>query len=328
MVGKHRVVVAGKVHDLVIELIQDSCDITVFDSPGSVPKDVLRDALRDAEGLFSTGAIRVDEDLLRDTPNLRVVSQSSVGYDNVDVDALTRRGIPFGNTPGVLVEATADLTFGLVLCAARRIHEGFQLVTSGDWHKGTELSYGVDLFGKTMGIVGLGSIGKAVARRAQAAGMQVIYNNRHVRDDEEALGVRYRPFSELLSASDFIVVLVPLSAKSRGMFGDPEFSMMKTSAYFINAARGPIVDTMSLYRALRDGKIAYAALDVTDPEPILPNHPLLELQNVLITPHIGSATHETRARMARLAVDNLLAGLEKRPLTTCVNKPVNYRGAL
>ncbi len=323
---KHRVVVAGKVHELVIGRIQDSCDIAYFDSPRSVPKDVLREALRDAEGLFSTGAIRVDDDLLRDSPKLRVVSQSSVGYDNVDVDALTRRGIPFGNTPGVLVEATADLTFGLVLCAARRIHEGFQLVTSGDWYRGTELSFGVDLFGKTMGIVGLGSIGKAVARRAQAAGMQVLYHNRRVRDDEEELKASYRSFSELLSESDFVVVLVPLSDESRGMFGDEEFSKMKKTAYFINAARGLIVDTMALYRALRDGKIAYAALDVTDPEPIPPDHPLFETQNILITPHIGSATHETRASMARLAVDNLLAGLEKKPLTTCVNESVNYRG--
>lgn len=320
---KHRVVVAGKVHELAIELLQDVCDIEYFDAP-TIPKDAFHDALRDASGLFSTGAIRVDDALLDQAPNLVVVSQSSVGYDNVDVDALTKRRIPFGNTPGVLVEATADLTFGLVLCAARRIHEGFDLVKSGAWHAGEELSFGSDLYGKTMGIMGLGSIGSAVTRRAQAAGMRVIYHNRRVREDEAKLGVSYCSFRDLLSESDFVVVLVPLSAESRGLFSYDEFSAMKKTAYFINAARGAIVDTNALTAALQNGEIAYAALDVTDPEPIAGNHPLLGLHNVLITPHIGSATHETRARMARLAVENLLAGLDKRALTTCVNGSVNY----
>lgn len=230
-----------------------------------------------------------------------------------------------GNTPGVLVEATADLTFGLLLCAARRIHEGWDFVRQGRWAAGEGFPFGFDLFGKTLGIVGLGRIGAAVAKRARVFGMEVLYHNRRRRPDEQDLGIRYADFNSLLEQADCIIVLSPLSAETRDMFGREQFARMKPSVYFINAARGPIVDTGALVEALTARQIAFAAMDVTDPEPLPAGHPLLQLPNVLITPHIGSATIETRTAMALLTADNLLAGLARHPLPACVNSEVNYQ---
>lgn len=322
---KHKVVVTGRIRPVALERIRQSCDARAWESVTPVPMERLCQWLEDAEGLFITGDVRVTDDLLHRAPRLRVVVQASVGYDNVDVAACTRRRIPFGNTPGVLVEATADLAFGLILCSARRIHEGAKQVEDGRWRNNYEIPFGVDLFDKTLGIAGMGSIGAAVARRAQASGMRVIYHNRKQRSDDQKLGVRYVSFEGLLRESDFLLVLVPLTDESRHLFDREAFARMKPTAYFINAARGGLVDTNALYEALASGRIAHAALDVTEPEPLPGDHPLLSLPNVLVTPHIGSATHETRDRMAHLAVDNLFAGLERRPLPACVNEEVNYR---
>ncbi len=225
----------------------------------------------------------MNEELLSHAPNLHVIAQPSVGYDSIDIKACTKRSIPFGNTPGVLVEATADLTFGLVLISARRIHEGWNFIQEGKWKAQRNIPLGVDLYGKTLGIIGMGSIGAAVARRAQAFGMEVIYHNRKQRQDEKQIGVEYASFDQLLQRSDFVVVLVPLSESSRKLFGNEQFCKMKSSAYFINASRGGVVDTEELYEALVKKEIAYAALDVTDPEPLPIDHPLLSLPNILIT---------------------------------------------
>lgn len=324
MINKNIVVITGQVLPIVTELLAPHCVIKHWDQKAPMPRNLLYEWLVNATGLFATDRVTIDEDLLAHAPQLRVIAQASVGYDNVDIDACTARGIPFSNTPGVLINTTADLAFGLLLTAARRIHEGWNFVRSGQWQHGARLPFGVDLHGKTLGIVGMGQIGAAVAKRAQASGMHVIYHNRKKRSDDQELGATYTPFDTLLATADFIVVLVPLSAQSRGMFGREQFAKMKASAYFINAARGGLVDTTALYEALRDHRIAYAALDVTDPEPLPAEHSLLNLSNILITPHIGSATSETRTRMATLAVQNLLAGLTKKPLPTCVNKTVNY----
>jgi glyoxylate reductase len=304
--------------------LTEQCEVKNWDSTLPIPSDVLYQWVEDAEGIFCSGKVRVDERLLLHAEKVRVITQASVGYDNIDVDACTRRGIPFGNTPHVLVEATADLTFGILLSAARRIHEGWLQVRAGEWKNNFAIPFGNDLYGKVLGITGMGSIGAAVAKRAQTSGMQVIYHNRNRRKDDELLGTAYVSFNELLERSDFIVVLVPLSEQTKGLIGARELSRMKPTAYFINVARGGIVDSDALYRALKNRQIAYAALDVTNPEPLPASHPLLELDNILITPHIGSATHETRDKMARLAVDNLLAGLVHKPLQTCVNQSVNY----
>lgn len=318
---KPKVVLTGKTWPIPFAKLQEHCDVQHWEGPGPIPRELLKVWLEDAEGLLSVNhGTKVDEDLLDAAPKLRVIAQSGVGYDNIDVAACTKKGIPFGNTPGVLVEATADLTFGILLSAMRRIHEGWGWVRTGQWRE----VMGTDLYGKTLGIYGMGDIGSAVAKRAQASGMQIIYHNRTRKQDDGQLGARYVSFDGLLEEADCIVVLVPLSDQSRGMFGKEQFDRMKRTAYFVNASRGPVVQTEALYDALKDKKIAYAALDVTDPEPLPGDHPLLGLSNILVTPHIGSATYETRNSMAMLAVDNLLAGLAKKALPACVNPSVNY----
>ena len=322
--GKYKVVITGHIMPQALAAIQAQCDVLQWEQPGVPALDQLGDWLQTAEGLLTLPNIAVNAELLAAAPKLRVIAQPAVGYDNIDIKACTDRKIPFANTPGVLVETTADLAFGLLLTAARRIHEGWNWVQAGKW-PAAALPLGVDLYGKTLGIVGLGAIGAAVTRRAQASGMKVIYNNRRQRPDDGLTGAEFCRFEELLVNSDFIIVLTPLSAESRGLFGAGEFARMKPTAYLINAARGAVVDTEALYTALTERQIAYAALDVTDPEPLPADHPLIKLPNILITPHIGSATTETRGRMALLAAENLLLGLAGKPLVTCVNNEVNYR---
>ena len=322
-----KIVMTGRPLPEADQMIRDCCEVQCWDQPGIMPRELLFEWLEDAAGLMSVGAqpARVDEELLAHAPKLRVISQSSVGYDNVDITACTRHGVPFGNTPGVLTEATADLAFLLLMCAARRIKECAAIVQNGEWTARTEIPLGVDLYGKVLGIVGLGQIGSAVARRARACGMRIVYHNRRRRDPAAEEGAVYVSFEELLQIADFVVVLIPLSNESRWLFRREQFAGMKKTAYFINAARGGIVETDALYEAVRDGRIAGCALDVTDPEPIPAEHPLLKLPNVFITPHIGSATTETRTRMAVLAAENLLLGIAQKPLKTCVNPEVNYR---
>jgi glyoxylate reductase len=320
---KYNLIMTTTLMDPAQQKIADRCAIRFWD-PASQSREQLYEWLADAEGLMSQG-LRVDEALLTHGPCLRVVAQSSVGYDNIDIEACTRHGIPYGNTPGVLVDTTAELTFSLMLCAARRVHEGWNFVRSGRWQTGASFPFGVDLSGKTLGVVGMGQIGWAVAKRARAFGMNIIYNNRHRRPDDGELNASFVTMETLLAESDFVIVLTPLTAASRGLFGREQFAAMKSTAYFINASRGPVVDTEALYVALKTGQIAYAAMDVTDPEPLPTDHPLLQLDNVLITPHIGSSTARTRIAMAMLAADNLLAGLDRKPLPACVNPVVNYR---
>ncbi|WEK54513.1 MAG: D-glycerate dehydrogenase [Candidatus Cohnella colombiensis] len=317
---KFRIVMTGSTWPDAYKKLQENCVIKQWEGEGPIPRDLLLQWLNDADGLFSTNDVKVDDELLAAAPNLRVVVQSSVGYDNIDISACTRRGVPFGNTPGVLVDATADLTFGILLTAVRRIHEGWDIVKSGKWAtEGVGHLFGQDMQGKTLGIVGMGAIGSAVSKRARAFGLNVLYYNRTKRSDEDILQVQYASLNQLLEKSDFVIALVPLSEHSREMFGKEQFALMKRSAYFVNAARGGIVNTEALYQALVNKEIAYAALDVTDPEPIGADHPLLTLPNILITPHIGSATYETRNRMANLSVDNLLAGLNGVAMPACVN---------
>lgn len=322
-----KIIMTGRPMPEADQWIRERCEVKSWDEPGVMPRELLLEWLADAEGLMSVGGqpVKVDAELLAHAPKLRVIAQSSVGYDNIDVAACTASRVPFGNTPGVLTEATADLAFLLVLSAARRLRESVSIVQEGRWTQTVQIPLGVDLCGKTLGMVGLGQIGSAVARRAQASGMEIIYHNRRRRSPAEENGAVYVEFAELLERSDFIVVLVPLNEESRGLFGAQQFGKMKKTAFFINAARGAIVKTGELYEAVKNNVIAGCALDVTEPEPIPADHPLLQLPNVFVTPHIGSATLETRNRMAMLAAENLILGLEKKPLKTCVNQEVNYR---
>ena len=313
------VIASGKVRPVAATRLQEVADFRMHTGGGQPPEETWSAWLQEADALFATGNIRVDEALLAKAPKLKVVVQASVGYDNIDIDACTRRGIPVGNTPGVLVDATADLAFGLILCSARLLHVGWAHVKNGAWGQRKSMGFGVDLANKTLGIVGLGRIGAAVAARAQASRMKVIYHNRTPRLDDAALGVTYASFDELLATSDFVLAMLPLSPATTGLFDRHAFAKMKPTARFINVARGKIADTEALYEALRTKQIAYAALDVTDPEPLPGDHPLLTLDNIMITPHIGSATVETRDAMAMLTVDNLLAGLAGNAMPACVN---------
>ncbi len=260
---------------------------------------------RELEGLLSLLTDPVDAELMDAAPALRAISNYAVGTDNVDLDAASERGIPVGNTPDVLTESTADLALALILGVSRRLVEGDAYVRRGDWHTWEpELLLGRDLHGATVGIVGRGRIGQAVGRRLEGFGCELLYT-------DVGVGVS---LEELLERSDFVTLHCPLTPDTRGLIDDEALGRMKATAYLINTSRGPVVDTEALSRALHNREIAGAALDVTDPEPLPGDHPLLEAPGLLVLPHIASATHATRERMAEMAVDNLLAGLAGKPM--------------
>ena len=306
-----------------VEALAPHCEIAMYPLDEPVPPDVLRAALADSEGLYCLLTDRIDAALLDGAPRLRVISQMAVGYDNIDVAACTARGIPVGNTPGVLTETTADLTFALMLATARRVVEAAEAVHSGQWRswRPTWL-IGADVWGATLGIVGMGRIGAAVARRAAGFGMRILYHNRSQTAEAAALGAEWVPLDELLAQSDFVSLHCPLTPETTGMVDEAFLRGMKRTAIFINTARGPMVDEAALYRALSEGWIHAAGLDVTAVEPIPMDSPLLTLPNCLILPHVGSATVATRRKMALMAADNLLAGLAGKRLPNCVNPEV------
>jgi glyoxylate reductase len=295
--------------------------LRVWDGPLPPPPEVLRAEAREAHGLVTLLTDRVDAGLLAGSPHLRAVSNVAVGYDNIDVAACTARRIAVGNTPGVLTETSADFTFALLLGLARRVAEADAYVRAGRWKTWEPgLLLGVDVHGATLGIVGLGAIGTAVARRARGFGMRVLYVSRERRPALEAeLGVVPVDKATLLAESDFVTLHVPLSASTRHWLGRAELAAMKRGALLINTARGPVVDPEALAEALERGHLGGAALDVTEPEPLPVDSPLAKLPNVLLAPHIASASHATRGRMASMAVDNLLAALEGRRPPHCVN---------
>jgi glyoxylate reductase len=301
------------------------CDVDIWDEEYPPPHDVILEKIIDKVGVLCLLTDRIDAALMDAAPNLKIISTCAVGYDNIDVSAATERGIFVGNTPGVLTDATADFTFMLILAAARRIGEAIDYVREGNWKTwGLTLLLGQEVQGATLGIVGLGRIGKAVAKRASGFDMKVLYYDENRQPDTEGeLNVEYCNFNELLRLSDFISLHVNLSPETKGLFGDREFEMMKKTACLINTSRGPVIDSDSLFWALKDGKIAYAALDVTDPEPLPSDHRLLTLPNLIIVPHIASGTVTSRTRMANMAVNNLIAGVTGNPIPF----PVNQIGA-
>jgi lactate dehydrogenase-like 2-hydroxyacid dehydrogenase len=307
-----------------LEMLVDRCNLVIGPPDATVIAPLLLSHLSEAEGVFCLLTIPIDASLLEAMPRLRVISNMAVGYDNIDIAACTRRGIPVGNTPGVLTEGTADLTMGLLLAAARKLLEASLDAREGRWRTWSPTGWlGADLDGATLGIVGMGKIGCAVAKRAHGFGLSLLYTdtapNAMV---EEAFGASYVTLPELLSRSDFISLHVPLTPDTRHLINTNTLKLIKPRAILINASRGPVVETMALYEALRDGLLAGAALDVTEPEPLPPDHPLYGLPNCLIVPHIGSATWNTRRRMAELACENLILGLEGKPLRYCVNPTV------
>jgi glyoxylate reductase len=268
------------------------------------------------DAIYTYGHPTVDSAMLDRLAGVKVISNFGVGVDHIDVAAATARGIPVGNTPGILDGATADLAFALILAIGRRIVEGDKYARGPEFVR-YDPTYliGREVHHSTLGIIGLGRIGEQVARRAQGFDMKVLYHNRRRRPDaEERLGVRYASQDELLRLSDYVVLTCPLTNETRGLVGRSELAMMKPTAALVNVARGPVVDKAALTEALTDGTIRMAALDVTDPEPLPRDHPLLQLDNVVITPHLGSATEETRRRMAEVSVENLMLGLGGKAL--------------
>jgi glyoxylate reductase len=275
--------------------------------PGELPPppEELRARTRDAEGLLTLITDRVDAELLDGSPHLKAIANMAVGTDNIDVDAAKERGVAVGNTPDVLTDATADLAFALLLALARRIVPGAERVRAGEWRTWEPAAdLGADLAGAVLGIVGWGRIGQAVARRAEGFGMEIVHSSR---SSGVALG-------ELLERADFVSLHTPLTPETRHLIDSDALARMKPTALLVNTARGGVVDQDALRTALHEGAIAGAALDVTDPEPLPAGHPLLDAPNLLVVPHVGSATVRTRARMAEMAVENLLAALDGRPM--------------
>ncbi len=298
-----------------MEMLTDRFDCAVVDGE-LVPREEVKRRLRDCEGMVALLSVRVDDDLLAAAPRLRAVANYAVGYNNLDVPALTRHGVLATNTPGVLTEATADLAFALMLGAARRLVEGDRLIRAGEW-KGWHPRFmlGGDVFGRVLGIVGLGRIGQAVARRAQGFRMSVLYTGRRraVPDLEAELGAQFVPLEDLLRNADFVSIHVPLNDETRHLISETQLRLMKRSAYLVNTARGPIVDEPALARALREGWIAGAGLDVYEDEPRV-DPGLLRCENAVLVPHVGSATVSARAGMAETAARNLIAALNgERP---------------
>jgi lactate dehydrogenase-like 2-hydroxyacid dehydrogenase len=308
-----RVYVTRTLPGAALERLGGRHEVEVWPDPLPPPPDELAARVRDSEGLLAMLTDRVDGELIRSAPSLRAIANYAVGTDNVDLDAASAAGVPVGNTPDVLTEATADLAFALLLAAARHLSVAEAAVRDGEWVTWQPGAFlGRDVGGATLGIVGLGRIGRAVARRGAGFGMEVLHSSR-------SGGL---PLDELLERADFVTLHAPLTDATRGIIGERELGLMKPTAILVNTARGELVDTGALERALRAGGIAGAALDVTDPEPLPYDHPLLAAPNALVVPHIGSATQSTRERMADMAVDNLLAALDGEPMPHCANPQV------
>ena len=318
------VFVTRRIPETGLEMVRQTCQVRLWEGELPPSKEVILREVVDCAGLLCLLSDPIDAAVIAAAPRLRAISQYAVGVDNVDLGAATARGIPVGHTPGVLTAATADLAFTLLMAAARRIPEGLENVRAGQWHSWEPLGFlGADVWGATLGIVGLGRIGTAVARRGRGFQMRVLYHNRARRPDlETQLGLEYAELDDLLTASDFVSLHCPLTPETYHLIGERALRRMKPTAVLINTARGPVVDTDALAQALRAGWIAAAALDVTDPEPLPPDHPLLSLPNCLVVPHVGSATVSTRERMAVMAAENLLAGLRGERLPYCANPEV------
>jgi glyoxylate reductase len=299
------------------------CDAQFWPGPGRPTPQELQRAVADADGLVSLLTDRIDEALVAAAPRLRIVANVAVGYDNLDLPALSRRKIAATNTPGVLDETTADLAWALLMAVARRIVEADAFARSGKWRMwDLDQFCGADVWGKTLGVIGFGRIGQAVARRAQGFRMRVIYTSGHrvPAEIEKGLGAEYRTLDALLAESDFISLHTPLNDATRHMISASQFAAMKPTAYIVNTSRGPVIDEAALIAALATGRIAGAALDVYEREPEIPDG--LRRPNVVMTPHIGSASIETRTKMAMIAVENIIAFFAGRRPPTILNPEV------
>jgi len=311
---KPRVFITRPIPDSVLSRIEEIASAEMWPTSAEIPP--IADRLPALDGLLTYGHERVTDDMMATAPRLKVIANMGVGTDHIDSQAARARGIQVGNTPGVLSETTADMTFALLLAAARNVFPSARHVRDGNWaYYDPNAFWGRDVHHATLGIAGMGRIGFEVAKRALGFQMRVLYFKRTRRLDwERELGIEYAELDRLLQESDFVSLHTPLTAETRGLIGRRELALMKPTAILVNAARGGVVDHGALFEALSSGRLGGAALDVTEPEPIPPDHPLLSLDNVLICPHLGSATVQTRMKMATMACENLIAGLTGQPL--------------
>lgn len=326
--GKPRVFVSRIIPDAGLNLIREFCDATIWQEELPPPRETLLRETRDADGLVSLLTDRIDGEFLDACPQLRVVSNMAVGFDNIDIPAATERGVLAGNTPGVLTETTADFAFALLMAAARRIVEGVDYVRAGRWKTwGPMLLMGADVHHATLGLVGLGRIGAEMAKRARGFDMRVLYYDVFRREDlEQSLHIEYAALDDVLAQADFVSVHTPLTPETQHLMNRERFAKMKSSAILINTSRGPVVEMDALVEALREGRIAGAALDVTDPEPLPADHPLVSMPNCIVVPHIASASAATRGKMAEIAARNLIAGLKGEPLPNGLNPDALGKG--
>lgn len=310
---KPKVLITRKLPDEIISKIERACEVTMWEySDTPIPRDVLEEKIVDIDGLFCMISETIDEGLLEKAQNLKVVSNMAVGYNNIDVEAAKRKGIMVTNTPGVLTETTADLTFALLMATARRIPEASEVLRSGEWKSWSPLGLtGQDIYGATLGIIGMGRIGEAIAKRAKGFDMKVLYHNRNRKlETEDRLGLQFVDFDSLLKESDFVCVMTPYTPETKNLISYDQLKLMKNTAILINTARGGIVNEKDLFDALKNGEIWAAGLDVFEEEPVPRSHPLLTLPNLVTLPHIGSASIATRMKMANVAATNLLQALQ------------------
>jgi len=325
---KPRIFVTRLIPEKGLEMVRKEADVEVWQDPLPPPYQTLLQKVKGLDALLCLLTDRIDESLMDAIgPQVKVISQMAVGTDNIDIPAATARGIPIGNTPGVLTDTTADFAWALLMAAARWVVQGDRFTREGHWNTWGPIDFlGPDVTGATLGIIGFGRIGQGMAKRARGFDMRILYfDRRRHPESEQKYGAQYADLNTLLSESDFVSLHTDLSQDTYHFMDDARLKTMKPGSILINTARGPIVDSMALYRALSSGPIACAALDVTDPEPMKPGHPLLTLNNILITPHIASASFKTRNKMAAMAAENLIAGLKRERLPNCANPQVYIR---
>jgi glyoxylate reductase len=322
--SKPKVFVTRVIPDKGLDIVREFCEVDLWQSELPPGRDELLQHVRGIDGLLCLLTEKIGDEVMEEAgPQLKVISNYAVGFDNIDVSAATARKIPVGNTPDVLTDATADFAFALLMAVARRIPEAERYVLEGKWKTwGPMTLLGVDVQGATLGLIGFGRIGKAVARRAIGFDMRVIYYSPNEKNAYPDLNATQVEFETLLRESDFISLHIPLTPATRHLIGSEAFSKMKPNAVLINTARGPVVDSEALYQALKEKRIFGAGLDVTDPEPIPADSPLLTLDNIVIAPHIASASRMARDKMSWMAAQNLIAGLKGERLPNCVNPEV------
>ena len=324
---RDRILVTRRPPGRALEMLAEAGQLDLWVEDRQIPDGVFQDRISRAVGLYSMLTDRIDASLLDRAPELRAISQMAVGVDNIDVAACTRRGIPVGYTPDVLTETVADTAFGLLLAGARRFREGLDYVRDGLWRRWEpDLLFGQDVHGSVLGIIGLGRLGLAVARRAQAFNMRILYTGRTPKEAAVDVGAEFVSLDSLLSLADHVVVCVAFTADTHHIIDAAALRKMRSTATLVNVSRGGTVDTDALVRALRDESIAAAALDVTDPEPLPNDHELALMSNCFVLPHLGSSSFQTRSAMAELAAENLLAGLGGLRMSAVVN-PAVYDGS-